>query len=248
MTAPIETSATTGAPSDDGIAIASGFVPASGSPPPGDAQAARRGRREQRDEARRAASAPHPVAERAGRERARADDEPRALGGGSASWARDDRGERQVAERAVAVPALVARLRDDPCAGAPRPVQRRPASRATRCARARARAARAPPRRGSARRASRRRPRRSRARRAAGRASSGRKVDHRPAALGGDAAQLAVRVRGDGMPDGLEERHVAVGVRVRGRRGEVEALGGRRARAARLALPSPCAARSERPV
>jgi hypothetical protein len=35
VTAPIETSATSGAPSELGIAIASGFVPASGSPPSG---------------------------------------------------------------------------------------------------------------------------------------------------------------------------------------------------------------------
>ena len=35
MTAPIETSATSGSPSLDGIAIASGFVPVSGGPPDG---------------------------------------------------------------------------------------------------------------------------------------------------------------------------------------------------------------------
>ena len=60
-------------------------------------------------------------------------------------------------------------------------------------------------------------------------------------------AQPAVGIDGDRMTDRLEERHVAVGVRVRGRRGEVEPSRRASSRTA-CALPSPCAARSERPV
>ena len=49
--APIETSATTGSPSELGIPIASGFVPASFGPPSGWPSRARRGRRQHADEA-----------------------------------------------------------------------------------------------------------------------------------------------------------------------------------------------------
>src|SRR3954469_22612085 len=40
-------------------------------------------------------------------------------------------------------------------------------------------------------------------------------LEDRPAALAGDAAQLAVGIDDDGMPDGLEERQVGMAVRVR---------------------------------
>ena len=112
MTAPIETSATSGLPSELGIAIASGFVPASGSPPSGWASRA--------GEVAVSAAASPPSASR----RTYQPSTPvgkqfeatttRACAGGLGELRIDDRGERQVAERAVAVPALVAGLGDQP--------------------------------------------------------------------------------------------------------------------------------------
>ncbi len=66
-----------------------------------------------------------PVAERAGRERLLADDEP-GLVGRLGELRAHDRVERQVAERSAALPALVARLRHDTLRAGPRldPLQR----------------------------------------------------------------------------------------------------------------------------
>ena len=95
-----------------------------------------------------------------------------------------------------------------------------------RCASARARACRAARRRRSGATASPRRPRRSRAPRAA---AGPRQAARRPNSSTGqlrsrrDAAQRAVRVDGDRVPDGLEERKVGVAVGVGGRRREVVA-------------------------
>ena len=112
VTAPIETSATIGLPSLDGIAIASGFVPVSGAPPAGMRQAAGRGGGQQpRPGRRRRAAAPSSRACRSGTSCEQTT--RRERGGRRRELRRDDRGERQVAERAGAVPALVLRLRDD---------------------------------------------------------------------------------------------------------------------------------------
>ena len=79
VTAPIETSATNGTPSEDGTAIAIGFVPVSGAPPVGMREAPRRRRRHHRHET--APGEPScPRAEDARREARLADDEPRPLG------------------------------------------------------------------------------------------------------------------------------------------------------------------------
>ena len=109
VTAPIETSATTGCPSELGIAIASGFVPASFGPPSGCAEPRGRGRGERARRARpRRAGAPSSRAPRSGSVRCATT--TRACSGGCGELRLDDRGEREVAERAVAVPALVAGL------------------------------------------------------------------------------------------------------------------------------------------
>jgi hypothetical protein len=96
VTAPIETSATSGAPSLDGIAIASGFVPASAGPPSGCGS-----------EQARLGEPAGPVAERPGREAALGDDDPGAPGRRGKRRA-DDRVQDEVAERAPSVPALEA--------------------------------------------------------------------------------------------------------------------------------------------
>ena len=106
------------------------------------------------------ASMPDPVAERAGRERARADDDPRVLGG-LVELRLHRCMQREVAERAVSVPPLGA----DALRGPER--HRVPATRASRSASSRGRSRLSPPPSGSARPGSLRPRRRSRARRAA---------------------------------------------------------------------------------
>ena len=87
--APIETSATSGRPSELGIAIASGFVPVSGSPPSGCRSRARRRRRQHRDEAALGEPvSPSSRARRSGRCRAQTTSRARS-GGRSASAAHD---------------------------------------------------------------------------------------------------------------------------------------------------------------
>ena len=108
MTAPIETSVTSGLPSELGIAIASGFVPASGSPPSGCESRAG-------DVAVRAATRPPSASRRTYQpsvpvgKQFDGDDDTGVLRRLGELRVADGR-QRQVAERAGAVPALVAGL------------------------------------------------------------------------------------------------------------------------------------------
>ena len=104
VTAPIDTSVTSGSPSTgrdrdrERVRPGQRLAAARGRQPP------RRGRRQQGDVAR-LGEAPHPVAERARREAARGDDQAGAVD----SFGDDvvaDRGEGEVAERAVPVPSV----------------------------------------------------------------------------------------------------------------------------------------------
>ena len=97
--------------------MASGFVPASGSPPSG--WASHGG-----EVAVSAATSPfsatfHPVAEVAGREAARGDDDPGSVGRVE-ELRLDDPCKDEIAERAVPVPPLVARLEEAPRVAADR--------------------------------------------------------------------------------------------------------------------------------
>ncbi len=93
VTAPMDTSATTGRPSLDGIAIASGFVPVSGGPPSGCGR--RRGRRRgQRRHETAFGETAHPVPEDARREAAARDDHARARRGAREHRAHDLRRAR----------------------------------------------------------------------------------------------------------------------------------------------------------
>ena len=153
VTAPIETSATTGSPSLEGIAIASGLVPVNGVPPSGwgEARAARSPSGARR--ARALGKPAHPVAERAGREAARRDDR-RARSGGCGDQVVADRLRASGSRAHPAVPAVETGPRGTLRAGR---AGRSAASRATGSARSRDRACRAARRRRSGQRASPRR-------------------------------------------------------------------------------------------
>ena len=240
VTAPIETSLTTGSPSLERDADRERVRPGQRLAAVGMRRAARGEVAVSSATRPRVREPAHPVAEQPVgnvRERRRA----APCVGGSASWARTTAVERQVAERAVPVPALEARLRRRraaaarPCRATPsvssHSIRERPCPGLPRCSASRKCAASVSA--SSARKPSAREPRAAPRQRTRRTRTTGQPRSRR------DPAQLAVRVRRDRMPDRLEERQVAVGVRVRGRRGEVEALAAASSRSAR-ALPSPC--------
>ena len=107
----MDASTITGAPSDDGIAIESGFGAGKRRPALRVREPARRRGREHRHEPS-FGKPPGPVAEHSRRKRASADDDAcvlRRVG----ELRVDDRVQRQIAERLSTVPALEARLRHD---------------------------------------------------------------------------------------------------------------------------------------
>ena len=113
--APIETSATSGSPSELGMPIASGFVPATFGPSGGPSRGGRRRGEDGHEAAFREPA--RVVAEHPRRERPVADDEPRPLRRRLERVANRCL-EREVADRAVPVPALEAgRFLDDPGRG-----------------------------------------------------------------------------------------------------------------------------------